>query len=293
MQRLIISLMAILILKSVGLSQTKKHILYKQVNQTSLYMDVIYPKEAQQKTPRPAIVFFFGGGWVEGSVDAFKYQAEYLAERGLISVLVDYRIKNRHGTTPFESLNDAKSAMRYVRGHAKELGINPDSIIASGGSAGGHLAAATAFIKGYNEVTDDLSISCVPQALVLFNPVIDNGPGGYGFERIGDQYKDFSPLINIKKNAPPTVFFLGTKDKLIPVATGEYYKIVMEKVGSRCDLQLFDNQEHAFFNKPLYFAKTLVLVDEFLTSLGYLKGKPLLDRIDFFAKEKAANPIKK
>jgi acetyl esterase len=194
---------------------------------------------------------------------------------------------------PFESLKDAKSAMRYVRGHAKELGINPDSIIASGGSAGGHLASATAFIKGYNEVTDDLSISCVPQALVLFNPVIDNGPGGYGYERIGEQYKDFSPLINIKKNAPPTVFLLGTKDKLIPVAIGEYYKTVMEKVGSRCDLHLFDNQEHAFINKPLYFAKTLVLVDEFLTSLGYLKGKPLMDRIDFFAKEKAANPIKK
>jgi acetyl esterase/lipase len=121
--------------------------------------------------------------------------------------LADYRIKNKHNTTPFESLKDAKSAMRYVRGHAKELGINPDSIIAAGGSAGGHLAAATAFIKGYNEVTDDLSVSCIPQALVLFNPVIDNGPGGYGYERIGDQYKEFSPIINLKKNAPPTVFF--------------------------------------------------------------------------------------
>lgn len=293
MKRLSISLIAILILGSSSFAQTIKHILYKQVDSTSLYMNVVYPKDDQLKTPRPAIVFFFGGGWVEGNMDAFKYQAEYLAERGLIGVLVDYRIKKRQGTTPFESLKDAKSAMRYVRGHAKELGINPDSIIASGGSAGGHLAAATAFIKGYNEASDDLSISCVPQALVLFNPVIDNGPGGYGYERIKDQYKDFSPLFNIKKGAPPTIFFLGTKDKLIPVATGEYYKTVMEKVGSRCDLYLFDNQEHAFINKPEYFAKTLVLTDEFLTSLGYLKGKPLMDRIDFYKKEKAANPIKK
>nr|WP_294899159.1 alpha/beta hydrolase [uncultured Pedobacter sp.] len=293
MKRLLISLIAVIILKSVSFAQNEKHILYKKVDSTSLYMDVIYPKDAQQKTPRPAIVFFFGGGWVEGNMDAFRYQAEYLDERGLISVLVDYRIKKIHGTTPFESVKDAKSAMRYVRGHANELGINPDSIIASGGSAGGHLAAATAFIKGYNEATDDLSISCVPQALVLFNPVIDNGPGGYGYDRIRDQYKDFSPLFNIKKGAPPTVFFLGTKDKLIPVATAEYYKTVMERVGSRCDLQLFDNQEHAFFNKPEYFSKTLALTDEFLTSLGYLKGKPLLDRIDFYAKEKALNPIKK
>jgi len=293
MKRLILTLVAVLILVSVGFSQTKKHILYKQIDQTSLYMDVIYPKDDQQKTPRPAIVFFFGGGWVEGNVDAFKYQAAYLAERGLIAVLVDYRIKNLHGTSPFESLKDAKSAMRYVKSHAKELGIIPDSIIASGGSAGGHLAAATALIKEYNEESDDLSISCVPQALVLFNPVIDNGPGGYGYERIKDQYKDFSPILNLKKNAPPTIFFLGTKDKLIPVATAAYYKTIMEKIGSRCDLHLFDNQEHAFFNRPVYFVKTLVLVDEFLISLGYLKGQPLLDRIEFFAREKELSRVKK
>jgi acetyl esterase/lipase len=64
MKRLILTLVAVLILVSVGFSQTKKHILYKQIDQTSLYMDVIYPKDDQQKTPRPAIVFFFGGGWV-------------------------------------------------------------------------------------------------------------------------------------------------------------------------------------------------------------------------------------
>jgi hypothetical protein len=58
MKRLITTLIVVLILELVGFSQTKKHILYKQLNQTSLYVDVIYPKEFKQGTPRPAIVFF-------------------------------------------------------------------------------------------------------------------------------------------------------------------------------------------------------------------------------------------
>jgi len=159
-------------------------------------------------------------------------------ERGLICFRVDYRVKSRQGTSPFESLKDAKSAIRFIREHAEDLHVDPQRIVASGGSAGGHLAAATALVTSFNEGSDQLSYSSVPNALVLFNPVIDNGPGGYGYERIGEAYKDFSPLHNIREGAPPTIFFLGTQDKLIPVETARYYKTVMEKVGSRCDLSL-------------------------------------------------------
>ena len=128
---------------------------------------------------------------------------------------------------------DAKSAVRYVRNNAAKWGIDPNKIVASGGSAGGHLAAATAVIEKYNDPNDDLSISCVPDALVLFNPVIDNGPGGYGFERIGDAYKNFSPIHNLRKDLPPTIFFLGTNDALIPGETAKYYQTVMQKTGNR------------------------------------------------------------
>jgi len=61
------------------------------------------------------------------------------------------------------------------------------------GFANGQLKAATALMENFNEYTDNLNISPIPNALVLFNPVIDNGQGGYGFERIGKEYKDFSP----------------------------------------------------------------------------------------------------
>jgi acetyl esterase/lipase len=277
-----LSLILVFIFELSGFAQTQKQLLYKQIDTTTLYMNVIYPKDYQQGKTYPTMIFFFGGAWKTGSVKQFEFHAQYFAERGLIGVLVDYRVESRQHSTPFESLSDAKSAIRYVRIHAKELGIDANKIIASGGSAGGQLAAATALVKGFNDSHDYLSVSCVPNTLVLFNPVIDNGPDGYGYNRIGDKYKEFSPLHNIRKGAPPTIIFLGNQDKLIPVATAEKYKADMEKVGSKCDLVLYDGEGHGFFNKSEYFSKTVYKADQFLASLGYIKGKPLTDRIDFY-----------
>ncbi|TXD80056.1 alpha/beta hydrolase [Algoriphagus ratkowskyi] len=242
-------------------------------------MEVRYPEKMNPAEEYPALVFFFGGGWNSGSRAQFEHQANYFTKRGLVCFLVDYRTKIQHKTSPFESVKDAKSAIRYLRTHAENFYIDPNKIIATGGSAGAHLAAATALIDGYNENTDDQDISPVPNALVLFNPVIDNGPGGYGYERIGDEFNDFSPLHNIKAGAPPTLFLLGTKDNLVPVVTAQYYQMVMEKVGSRCDLILYENQPHGFFNYPNfeYYQKTVQAADDFLQSLGYLQKEPVVN----------------
>ena len=257
----------------------EKPLLYKKIDSTSLYLTV-YPSLLANPTKKsPAMVFYFGGGWTSGTIKQFEPQAIYFSKRGITCILVDYRVRERHKTTPFESLKDAKSAIRYVREHASELNIDPSKIIAAGGSAGGHLAAATALITDYNESTDNQNISCIPNALVLFNPVFDNGPGGYGYERIGDAYKNFSPLHNIKIGAPPTLVFLGEKDELVAVETARYYKKVMEKVKSRCDLFLYEGQEHGFFNYKNfeYYKKTVTETDTFLQSLGYLSKEPVVE----------------
>lgn len=255
---------------------------YKQIDTIQLDMAIHYPETFKKGHPLPAIIFFFGGGWNGGTIEHFRSQAEYFASRGIIAVRADYRVKSRHNASPFECLKDAKSAIRYLRKNATELGIDPDQIIASGGSAGGHLAAATALIEDYNEVGEDSSIDCKPNALVLFNPVIDNGPEGYGYERIGAAYRKFSPHHNIKKNMPPTIFFLGGKDALIPVNTAKVFQRKMGKIGSRCDLHIYDKQPHGFFNKQFeyYYRATLYEADRFLSDLGYLQGEPTLQPFD-------------
>ena len=256
----------------------QEQILYKQIDTTTLFLELYSPKLIDSSKSYPAMVFFFGGGWSSGDKSQFINHAMYFSQRGIICFLVDYRTKNKNHTTPFESLQDAKTSIRFIRNNATLFRIDTSKIIASGGSSGGQLAAATALIDAYSEKTDDLSISCIPNALVLYNPVIDNGPGGYGYEKIGDDYKNFSPLHNIKKGAPPTIIFLGTNDKHIPVETAEYYKKVMEKVDSKCELRLYEGQGHGFFNhKNLeYFKKTIIETDKFLVSLGYLKDDPII-----------------
>lgn len=251
---------------------------YKQIDTTFLGMDILYPPYVKQGEKLPAIIFFFGGGWKGGSINHFRPHAEYLSSRGMIAVIVDYRVESRNGTTPFDAVRDAKSAIRYLRIHHEELGIDPNRIIAGGGSAGGHLAAATAHVEGLEEAGEDLSISSKPQALVLYNPVYNNGPGQYGYDRIGERYPEISPRHNIKEGAPPTIVFFGTEDPLVSPETAQDYDAAMEAVGSRCETFLYEGQKHGFFNtrNPKYYRETVYQTDKFLTSLGYLQGEPTI-----------------
>lgn len=264
--------------KDVKAVMPPKEVVYKEIDSHQLKLNFYYPKKVKTRKKYPAMIFFFGGGWTGGSITQFEDQAKYFSSRGFVTVLADYRVKSRHQTTPFESVKDAKSAIRYLRIHAHEFGIDANRIIASGGSAGGHIAAAASMVPGLNEDGEDLSISTVANALVLFNPVVDMSPEGFANDKVGDRYHEISPMQNVTKTAPPTILFLGTKDKLIPVSVVEKFKSKMEAVGRRCDLHLYQNQPHGFFNKGRQeadrcYIDTVYQTDLFLQSLGYLKGK--------------------
>lgn len=194
----------------------------------------------------------------------------------MIAVCAQYRTKASHKVTPDKCLEDAKSAMRYLYSHANELGIDNKKILAGGGSAGGHLAAATAFCEGFNASDDDLSISCKPVALVLFNPVIDNGPEGYGYKRVKAFWENFSPLHNISMNTIPVLFMVGDNDKYIPLTTARAFKNKIEENGGRCKLIIYRGASHGFFNyskrgkKSPYYKKTINDMDKFLVGLGII-----------------------
>ncbi|MFW2377147.1 MAG: alpha/beta hydrolase fold domain-containing protein, partial [Cellulophaga baltica] len=110
-------------------------LVYKIIEGDTLKLTLFYPENVHQKKKFPAIVFYFGGGWSGGTTTQFEDQAKYFAARGMVTVLVDYRVQSRHKTTPFDAVRDAKSAIRYLRSKAKKLHINPKKIVASGGSA--------------------------------------------------------------------------------------------------------------------------------------------------------------
>jgi acetyl esterase/lipase len=250
-----------------------KRVVYKEVGGTKLELHLFLPPGHKAGDTRAAILFFFGGGWNGGTPSQFYGQCQHLAARGMVAISAEYRVASRHRTTPQECVMDGKSAIRWVRTQAKVLGVDPQRIAAGGGSAGGHVAAAAAMTDGFEEPGEPTGVSARPNALVLFNPVFDNAPGGYGHDRVKAYWKEFSPLHNITKSAPPTVIFLGTNDDLIPVKTAQEYKRLMEEKGNRCDLHLYEGQAHGFFNakNKEYYAKTLKEADRFLVSLNYLQ----------------------
>jgi len=254
----------------------KREIVYKKASGIDLKLHVFEPEKKPDK-PAAAIVFFFGGGWSGGNPRQFFRQAAYLASRGMVGISAEYRVKSRGNATPYQCVEDGKSAVRYIRAHAKDLGVDPKRIAAGGGSAGGHVAAATGTVTAFDAEGEDLKISSRPNALVLFNPVYDNSPKGYGYSRVKDRWKEFSPMHNITKGTPPAIVFLGDSDKLIPVKTALEFQNRMKKCGVRSELHVYKNKPHGFFNADNYMRATMFLADKFLTSLGYLEGKPTID----------------
>ncbi len=241
------------------------------VHDYDLKMKIYSPDFEKFEGPRPAIVLFYGGGWNVRRMAQFEPFAEYFAKMGMVAFVADYRVATIDKSTPFESLMDAKSAMRHVRANAAKYKVNPDMIAAGGGSAGGYLAAATAMIEKYNEQSDDLSVDCRANLVISYNGVLDISPGGYAYERVGDEYRDFSPLHNIVPGTVPTILFLGDKDHIIPVKTYEYYHQSMLKVKSDCELWIYEGGKHGFFGGEKHYDDVMEKVCRFISKYGYLE----------------------
>ena len=255
-------------------------VIYKKIDTTQLEMRVFLPPDRDSTLNYPAMVFFSGGGWYKCSLTQFEPQARYFAERGIVCFLVEYWVWSSHRASIFDCIADAKTSIRYIKGNANKFKIDENKLIVVGGSSGGHLAAATAMTDGYDDPNDDLSVSSKPNALILYNPVIDLGPSdAQVYKWIGEKYKDLSPLHNIKSGTPPTIMFYGTEDGGISMEASAYFCAAMKTVGSRCDLFLYEGQEHGFFNfdkSKVYYRKTTLEADKFLISLGYLEEKPTI-----------------
>ena len=283
MKRVAILLMAVLVVLMNGtflLAQetTKSRaVTYKTVGDKELKIHLHFPPDWKTRDRRPAIIFFFGGGWTGGTPGQFEFQADYLASRGMVAARADYRVKSRDGVTPDKCVEDARSAVRWMRKNSRRLGIDPMKLIASGGSAGGHLAACMMIADSVEADSDDLSISTMPQAMVLFNPVL-SFENERMLTRLGDNKhlaRKISPTSHLDKKSPPALILFGTNDRL-KVFGDNYWKKAGE-IGVRADKYLAEGQGHGFFNRSPWRERTLIAADKFLASLGYLKGEPTVD----------------
>jgi acetyl esterase len=270
---------------------------YKTIGETKLNLHIFGLDPNSNAILKPAIVFFFGGGWRGGTPKQFEQHCRYFASRGMLAITADYRVSSRHGTKALQCVLDANSAIRWIRKHASELGVDPTRVAAGGGSAGGHLAACTGVIPGFGELDEDLTISSTPNALVLFNPAVALAPvDGYPaldemklkelHERMGIAPMNLSPIHHIRAESPPTIIFHGQADTTVPFWTAQAFHSAQLTHGGKSRLVSFPRMAHGFFNYGRFnnvpFRKTLKAADQFLTSQGYLSGE---DTVEGFLKQ--------
>ena len=252
------------------LTPTRK-ITYKKVGDRELSLHVFQPDAWRASDKRVCYITIHGGGWTGMGPERMYAFADHYAKLGLVSISVQYRLAStKTNTTVFDCVKDVRSAVRYVKAHAGELGIDPGKVIISGGSAGGHLAASTAMFD-VNEDSDDLKISPTPNALILLFPVIDTSKDGYGNAKIGDRWKELSPAHNVRAGLPPTLTFHGTGDITTPFKGAQIFHDAMLKAGNRSELVVNEGGVHGYLmrTQPL-FEECLAKSDAFLKSLSLL-----------------------
>ena len=258
---------------SASSSNPTRSVVYKKIADRELHLDIFEPKDFKTTDQRPSFVAIHGGGWTSGAPRVMYAFTAHCAELGMVGISVQYRLyKPGSEVTVFDCVKDARSALRYVHAHAAELGIDPQKIVVNGSSAGGHLAAATALFDGMDDAGEDTSISCVPNALVLFSPVIDTSREGYGNAKIGARWQELSPAHQVRAGVPPTLLFHGTADTTTPFKGAQLFHEAMTRAGNRCELVAIDGAQHTYmFKDAALYADTLQKLDAFFASLDFVK----------------------
>lgn len=256
-------------LQSDDVSSTLDTLLvYKSVDGLDLSMSVFLPEGYNESNKSyPTLIFFHGGSWRVGEPSWHYPDCAYWSSRGMVAISVDYRLEDRDNVeVPLACVKDAKSSIRFLRKHAEIFKIDPNKIVAAGASAGGQLAAATAVLtkEDTNDSMDDLSISCVPNVLVLQNPYFKTTA-------------DLSPPNFIKEGWPPTATFTGDNDPTVSWKSILDFHKALKMSSNVSSLFIGKGGKHGFCNgrnsQNPYFYWHIELADQFLVQNGILEGQ--------------------
>jgi acetyl esterase/lipase len=211
--------------------------------------------------PVPAIVWLHGGAWRMGDHTWGPDQQQRVVDAGFAVVSIDYRLSS-DAVFPAQ-LFDVRSAVRWVRAHATEHGIDPARIGIWGSSAGGHLASLAglhghvAQLQGETDADGSAAVQAVVDGYGpadLLAPDQDVPPtvallGGPVAERI-DVARSASPALADASNAPPFLIMHGLADELIPASQSVELFESLAAAGGEATLYLIEGFGHGFFNPP-------------------------------------------
>jgi acetyl esterase/lipase len=173
---------------------------------------VFKPEGWKASDQRAALVYMHAGGFYRVAMTENDPQWRPFLDAGMVLFVPQYRLVAK-ALKVEDAAADVKSFYRWLRTHAGEYGVDPKRIVGSGESAGACLTAAAALVDGLDDPRDDLAVSCRPDALFLFRPVLDVTQGKS--EKYGKMCRDaagFSPALHVSDRTPPTYIIQGTAD---------------------------------------------------------------------------------
>lgn len=216
--------------------EVRRDVVVAETPEKTLLLDVYSPK-GRSKDALPAVVWIHGGGLtaLTKDYDLIRWCAAYTARAGFVSVSIDYRLRPEAELPA--AIIDAKTAVRFVRAHAKEFGIDPDRIAVAGESAGGYLAAFVAFAPGADEFQSEVAANTsdnVACAVIWYTPAWRELP--------------YRPLEYISERGPPALFIHGDQDSLVNPSDSTTFVERCRAVGGEAELMIIENAEHGFFD---------------------------------------------
>jgi acetyl esterase/lipase len=253
---------------------------YDVENQLKIYRAL--PSEYDAEKQYPAIIIFHGGGWAIGEASWGFSNARHYASKGIIAFSVQYRLEDSEkGITPYESVLDAQTAIRWVRENAANFSINENKIAAYGWSAGAHLAACAAIFENLD--TPDQKVSSAPNLLALKSPALSLLAYRQFQKRLGDKIKveNISPAEHVSETTPPSIIVIGRADTVTPLEGSELFHTKMIALGNDSQLHIYDKVGHLFTpdsepddgwpnpDKEVY-QKAQAEIDAFLEKHGYI-----------------------
>ena len=260
----------------------KDHIvkLFKTINGFKLNAHIFYPDNINQNEKRPAIVIFYGGGFVLGNPSWAFAKAKHYASKGMIAIAAQYRLSNFKDITPIDAIQDAKDLMFWLRKNADSLKIIDNKIAASGWSVGGQICASLAI---FADTSPNSKINTSPNALLLTSP--GTSSRGWFTELLNGAKinpSDYSPIDHIRSGLPPTIILQGRGDTLTPLEDVQLFYNKLVAKGNYCEIWIYDKVGHLF--TPTYLGdngwprpdkeiqkQADLKADKFLTKFGYIK----------------------
>lgn len=261
-------------------------ICYKVLNGRKLNLLVMKPEDkTHANNNRPVLVWIHGGGWTGGNAGQFIPHLRYSADRGAVGISIEYRLIRKNNipddgntTKLTDCIADCRDALRYIREHKEELGIDSGRITVIGDSAGGHLALCMGILDAPMVEKADAVVDC--NGITDFNNTTWQEYLPHSKD-MKEEIQEFSPLFHLDKNDPPLLILNGGRDNLVTPTEASKLYLEAKRVGIDCEYELFDDMQHAFILTNYHstdeqITRAMIAIDKFLVKRKLLEGETML-----------------